>query len=141
MTALTIYLTIEWAHWFTEAASHTWLSALMWDTGTEVVFIVGFIIMSAFVWLSTKIFSKLVGHSNIGLGLANPDYNLLWRIRAQRLSGLSGVVENRRYSFKEIIQGSEGLLFHSRLYSHPRAIRRIARWIHACVDRGVDASS
>ena len=138
MTALTIYLTIEWVRWFTEAASHTWLSALMWDTGTEVVFIVGFIIMSVFVWLSTKIFSKLVGHSNIGLGLANPDYNLLWRIRAQRLSGLNGVVENRRYSFKEIIQGSEGLLFHSRLYSHPRAIRRIARWIHACVGRGVD---
>ncbi len=135
MSALTIYLTIEWARWFTEAAHHTWFIALMWDTGTEVVIIVGFIIMSGFVWLNTKLFSKLVGHSNIGLGLANPDYNLLWRIRAQRLSGLSADSENRRYSFKEIIQGSEGLLFHSRLYSHPRAIHRIAGWMHACVGR------
>jgi len=139
VTVLTIYLTVEWAQWFTEAARHTWLSALMWDTGTEVVFIVGFIIMSGFVWLSTWIFSKLVGHSNIGLGLANPDYNLLWRIRAQRLSGLSEDVENRRYSFKEIVQGSEGLLFHSRLYSHPRAIRRITGWMHDFVDKGVGA--
>jgi hypothetical protein len=129
-TALTAYAIYKWTTWMTEHGENNWLSAFLWETGNEVVLLLGFLVIAWTVWGVMKILDKLAGYSSIGLGMTNPDYNLLWRVNAQRHPGLGDNVEHKRYSFMEVIKDSTGLWFHSRLYSHPPAIKEIAEWMH-----------
>ena len=128
--AVSLYAIIKIITWFTEAAEHTYWNAFMWDTGGGLLFIVVLLLMTVIVWAVAKLLGKVTGMSSIGLGLSNPDHNLILRVRAQRYSGLDTVSEHRRYKLKEIMDGSKGLLLHSRLYSHPRAIKHIGNWMH-----------
>lgn len=64
-----------------------------------------------------------------GLWLADPEGGLLTRVTASRRPGEEIAHEYRRYGICDLLRGSSGLLFHSRLYSHPQAIRDIAAWV------------
>ena len=130
ITALTAQVIYEWTTYITASKRNDWLTAVFWDTGTEWALVLGFLAIAWAVWGVVKILGKLVGYSSVGLGMANPDFNLLWRVNAQRDPRLGKNVEQKRFGLKEIMKGSTGLLFHSRLYTHPKAINEVALWMH-----------
>jgi hypothetical protein len=130
LTAFTTYAIYKWTTWMTEQGENNWLTAFLWDVGNNVVLLLGFLVIAWTVWGVIKILGILAGYSNIGLGMTNPDYNILWRVNAQRHPGLGDNVEHKRYTFEEVMKGSSGFLFHSRLYSHPHAINKIAVWMN-----------
>jgi hypothetical protein len=81
------------------------------------------------VGLVCRRLASIAGRSNLGLGLLNPIDNLLWRVRAHdNLKGLASY-KNSRYGVWELLRGSKGRYFHSRVYEFEPCIREIACWI------------
>jgi hypothetical protein len=100
----------------------------VWE-GLDYILPIGGLIIAAVVGCTTLLLTKLAGYSNLGLGLANPDHNLLWTVRAHRAPGPLPNALSIRYDLWDVLRGSAGLLFHSRLYTYAPAIRRVAEWM------------
>ena len=113
-----------------------WLRFLLWDQGFGFAIIIAGIVMAYSVGSAVKLLGLLAGSTNLGLGLAKPDHNLLWTVRASRSPGLGDWEESTRYGFREMLSDSHGWLFHSRLYSHTTVIRRVGRWMDGIVCQG-----
>lgn len=128
--ALAIFLLWQLNDWMAAPGHRAWFVAVLWDSGVELFIIIGALVIPLFVGIAAFLLSKLAGFSSIGLGLADPEHNLLWTVHAQRRAGLGAVEERVRIPLREILKGSSGLLFHSRLYTSPRAIRCVAEWMH-----------
>lgn len=62
-----------------------------------------------------------------GLGFGHAVSDLYLYVRAYRSPGFGRPV---RYGIIELLRGSRELLFHSRIYSFPPAIRGMARWMN-----------
>lgn len=124
------YLLLMWGDWISTYEQNSWMTALLWETGFVIILISVFAFMGGITWIIAKLMNMISGSSNVGLGLSSPDYNLLLRVNAQRWPDLSQNYQSKRFNLKEILKDSSGLLFHSRLYSHPGAIKYVADWMH-----------
>jgi hypothetical protein len=93
----------------------------------------GLICSAFFITLAYRLvhfFLKISGRASPGLGLASPNDNLLWDVRAQRtLPAPICTTTNKRYGFWQLIWYAKGAWFHSRIYSYPLAIKDIAKWM------------
>jgi hypothetical protein len=109
------------------------MSHLGWATllKTASPILLGGSIMLA-IWLASTLiglFLVISGRSSLGLGLSDPDDNLLCEVRARRDLPLPIRTTKQRYSTWQLLRHSKGALFHSRIYFHPPAIHDIAAWI------------
>jgi hypothetical protein len=92
----------------------------------------GLICSAFFITLAYRLvhsFLKISGRASPGLGLASPNDNLLWDVRAQRTLPAPICTTNKRYGFWQLIWYAKGAWFHSRIYSYPLAIKDIAMWM------------
>lgn len=65
----------------------------------------------------------------VGLGVANVESGLLTSVSASRRPGQNIPHAYQQYHLWALLRGSTGFLFHSRLYSNPRAIQAMAKWV------------
>jgi len=86
--------------------------------------------LSIFVayWL-VEAFMQVGRRANPGLGLSDPAENIVCNVRARR--GLPAPIQttSKRYGIWQLTRHAKGLLFHSRIYTHPPAIQDIAEWL------------
>ena len=121
--------------WLFASNQNPMVVGYVWE-GLDYLLPIGGVVIAAAVALATHLLTKVAGYSNLGLGLANPDHNLLWTVRAHRVPGTGLDASSVRFGLWEVLHGS-GLLFHSRLYTHAPAIQRIAEWMgNECAARG-----
>lgn len=112
-------------HFRTERAGWLLVSKFWYPFATIVVALPLLMLMAYLVrWLGS-----IVGRSSPGLGLSNPRHNLLWRVKACRVPELLPHDTFRRYTVRELIRESRGILFHSRIYTFGPAIEEMAAWI------------
>jgi Putative serine esterase (DUF676) len=83
-----------------------------------------------------KLFLEISGRSSPGLGFGNSEDNLICDVRAVRNPLLAVPIANKRYSTWQLIRHAKGVLFHSRIYLHPPAIRDMAEWMSARAAEG-----
>jgi hypothetical protein len=99
----------------------------------EYVMPLALIISGIALLLATRLFVKLfafgAARSNFGAGLPNPDTNLIWRVRAYRDAYSLPVYVSHRFSLLQLLIKTRALLFHSRVYSFPPALRLISEWM------------
>ena len=83
----------------------------------------------AVAYLLVELFLAISGRSEPGLGLANPDENLVCEVRAKRTLSPPIRSTNKRYGTWQLLCHAKGVLFHSRIYFYHPAIRDMAEWI------------
>lgn len=115
-------------HWLSTSDLNPMVAGYVWEGLDYILPIAGLIIAGA-VGLATLLLSKLAGYSNLGLGLASPDHNLLWTVRAHRALGTELNALSIRYGLWDVLRASDGLMLHSRLYTYAPAVRRVAEWM------------
>lgn len=105
-----------------------------------MVFFVAGLILTLIVAVLVALVGWLTGYLGPGLRLSDPLTNLWISARAYRIPGPWPMLSYRRYGFWGLLRGSRGVLFHSRIYSFPPAIRYIAEWMTETAVRSGQAS-
>jgi hypothetical protein len=134
-TVLAAFVIWRLNRWIFASERSPMVAGFAWE-GLDYLLPIGGLIIATAVGVATLLLTKLAGYSNLGLGLANPDHNLLWTVRAQRAPGTGLNALSVRYGLWEVLRGSRGVFLHSRLYTYAPAIGRIAEWMqHESVRR------
>jgi hypothetical protein len=121
--------------WLFASGQSPMVVGYVWE-GLDYILPIGGLMIAAAVGSTTLLLTRLAGYSNLGLGLANPDHNLLWTVRAYRTPGTGANALSVRYGLWDVLGASNGFLLHSRLYTYAPAIRRIAEWMRNECARG-----
>ena len=122
---LVFYATTEVAMWLSNSLLNT-----LWNrTGTILSLIFTASVLVTVISAVIELAGVVSTYFSPGLRLGDPKDDILLNVKAYRGPGQLPRANQKRYGTFELLRGSRELLFHSRIYAFPPAIKDIAFWM------------